>query len=146
MIIYKSVRTVSSGRRFVLLAVSRRAYLTAALRPDELVCAADVLLGNSLPMVFWLVANWLIDEYNKGIKIRIVEGTKKILVLRDVTFACSRGGFITIPFINIIPLLQYQAVILAFTLEAFYHIVHILAASGDGLIQSLRLEAVMMRL
>ena len=78
MSIYKSVRTVSSGRRFALLAVCRRAYSTAALRTDELVCAADVLLGNSLPMVFWVAANCLIGEYNGGIKIRIVEGTKKI--------------------------------------------------------------------
>ena len=36
--------------------------------------------------------------------------------------------------------------ILASTPKAFDHIVHILAASGDGLIRSLRLEAVVMRL
>jgi hypothetical protein len=71
MSICKSVNTVSSGRRFALLAVCRRAYSTAALRPDELVCAADVLLGNSLPMVFWVAANWLIGEYNKGIKFEL---------------------------------------------------------------------------
>lgn len=67
-------------------------------------------------------------------------------MLQNVTFACSRGGLITITFIRIISLLQYQAMILASTPKAFDHIVHILAASGDGLIRSLRLEAVVMRL